>query len=221
MPGPLEGLAVVEMAGMGPAPLAGQLLADLGAEVTVIERAPGGERPHDVNNRNKRSIAVNLKAEGGAALALEIIARADVLMEGFRPGVMERLGLGPEDCLARNPGLVYARMTGWGQDGPMAQMAGHDLNYVAQTGMLHMMGHADRPPAPPLNLVADYGGGTMFLIFGIFSALWEKARSGKGQVVDVAMIDGVTSLGSVFAALKAQGLWTQGRESNLLDGGSP
>lgn len=221
MSGPLEGLNIIEMAGMGPAPLAGQLLADLGATVTVIERASGPQRPNDVNSRNKRSIAINLKAEGGAELVLSLLERADALIEGFRPGVMERLGLGPDICLARNPGLIYGRMTGWGQDGPMAQMAGHDLNYVAQTGLLHMMGHADRPPAPPLNLVGDYGGGSMFLILGIFAALWEKQRSGKGQVVDAAMIDGVASLGSIFAMLKADGLWVDKRESNLLDGGSP
>lgn len=152
---------------------------------------------------------------------LELIAQADVLMEGFRPGVMERLGIGPDECLARNPGLIYGRITGWGQEGPMANMAGHDLNYLAQTGMLYMMGSAGQPPSPPLNLVADYGGGTMFLLFGIFAALWERNRSGMGQVVDAAMIDGVTAISGIFGALKAQGQWSGDRESNLLDGGAP
>ncbi|MWB78079.1 CoA transferase [Pseudooceanicola sp. 216_PA32_1] len=221
MQGPLTGLTVIEMAGIGPCPLAGQLMADLGADVIVIDRAPGGERPNDVNNRNKRSIAVNLKAPGAAGLVLDLVAGADVLIEGFRPGVMERRGLGPDVCLARNAGLVYGRMTGWGQAGPMAQMAGHDLNYVAQTGLLHMMGNADRPPAPPLNLVADYGGGTMFLLLGVLSALWERSRSGQGQVIDAAMIDGVAALGAVFAGMTATGIWCPGREANLLDGGAP
>lgn len=221
MSGPLEGLKVIEMAGLGPCPLAGQLLADLGADVTVIERAPGADRPADINNRNKRSVVINLKAPGASDLVLELIAQADVLMEGFRPGVMERLGIGPDECLARNPGLIYGRITGWGQEGPMANMAGHDLNYLAQTGMLYMMGSAGQPPSPPLNLVADYGGGTMFLLFGIFAALWERNRSGMGQVVDAAMIDGVTAISGIFGALKAQGQWSGDRESNLLDGGAP
>ncbi|TDE35654.1 CaiB/BaiF CoA transferase family protein [Antarcticimicrobium sediminis] len=221
MTGPLQGLTVIEMAGIGPCPLAGQLLADQGAEVIVVDRAPGGARPHDINNRNKRSIAVNLKAPGATDLVLDLASQADVLIEGFRPGVMERLGLGPDVCLAQHPDLVYGRMTGWGQEGPMARMAGHDLNYVAQTGLLHMMGDSDRPPAPPLNLVADYGGGTMFLLFGIFAALWERSRSGQGQVVDAAMIDGVNALGAVFAGMTAQGMWGPARGANMLDGGAP
>jgi len=221
MSGPLQGLKVIEMAGLGPCPLAGQLMADLGAEVTVIERAAGTDRSTDINNRNKRSVAINLKAPGAADLVLELVTQADVLIEGFRPGVMERLSLGPDICLARHPGLVYGRMTGWGQEGPMAGMAGHDINYIAQTGLLYMMGNAGQPPAPPLNLVADYGGGTMFLLFGIFAALWERSRSGEGQVVDAAMIDGVSAMGGVFNTLKAQGLWGEDRESNMLDGGAP
>lgn len=223
MPGPLTRLTVIEMAGIGPCPLAGQMMADLGADVIVIDRAPGPgpDRLHDVNNRNKRSIALNLKAPGATGIVLDLIAQADVLIEGFRPGVMERLGLGPDVCLDRNPALVYGRMTGWGQSGPMSRMAGHDLNYVAQTGMLHMMGDADRPPAPPLNLVADYGGGTMFLLLGILSALWDRNSSGKGQVVDTAMIDGVAALGSVFSGMAANGMWGPGREANILDGGAP
>lgn len=221
MPGPLTGLTVIEMAGIGPCPLAGQMMADLGADVIVIDRATGPERPHDVNSRNKRSIAVNLKVPGATGLMLDLVARVDVLIEGYRPGVMERLGLGPDICLDRNPALVFGRMTGWGQSGPMASMAGHDLNYVAQTGMLHMMGEADRPPAPPLNLVADYGGGTMFLLLGVLSALWDRNISGKGQVIDTAMIDGVAALGSVFSGMTATGFWGASRGANVLDGGAP
>ncbi|MGM0585064.1 MAG: CaiB/BaiF CoA transferase family protein [Pseudomonadota bacterium] len=221
MPGPLEGLRVIEMAGIGPCPLAGQLMADLGAEVIVIDRKSGGPRPQDVNNRNKRSVALNLKTDEGVEAALRLIDRADALIEGFRPGVMERIGLGPEVCHARNPGLVFGRMTGWGQEGPWSQMAGHDLNYLALTGALGMMGKAGEPPTPPLNLVADYGGGSMFLILGVLAGLWERSRSGKGQVVDTAMVDGVSAMTGIFRAMLAQGRWTEARESNLLDGGAP
>jgi alpha-methylacyl-CoA racemase len=219
--GPLHGLKAVEMAGLGPCPLAGQMLADLGAEVVVVERASGGPRPHDVNNRGKLSVALNLKHPGGRAACSGLIADADVLIEGFRPGVMEKLGLGPADCHAVNPGLVYGRMTGWGQDGPMAQVAGHDLTYLALTGMLGMMGEDGRPPVPPLNLTADYGGGTMLLLFGVMAALWERSRSGAGQVVDAAMIDGVSAFSGLFRMMSAQGRWREGRARNLLDGAAP
>ncbi len=221
MSGPLAGLKLIEMAGIGPCPLAGQLMADLGAEVIVIDRKSGGERPSDVNNRNKKSVALNLKTPEGVEAALALIASADALIEGFRPGVMERMGLGPEVCLAKNPGLVFGRMTGWGQEGPWSQMAGHDLNYVSLTGALGMMGKKGQEPTPPLNLVADYGGGTMFLIFGVLSALWERSNSGKGQVVDVAMIDGVSAMTGIFRNLMAAGRWGPERESNMLDGGAP
>ena len=221
MAGPLEGLKLIEMAGIGPCPLAGQLMADLGAEVIVIDRKSGGERPSDVNNRNKKSVALNLKTPEGVEAALALIGSADALIEGFRPGVMERMGLGPEVCLEKNPGLVFGRMTGWGQEGPWSQMAGHDLNYVSLTGALGMMGKKGQEPTPPLNLVADYGGGTMFLIFGVLSALWERSKSGKGQVVDVAMIDGVAAMTGIFRNLMAAGRWEPERESNMLDGGAP
>ena len=221
MAGPLEGLKLIEMAGIGPCPLAGQLMADLGAEVIVIDRKSGGDRPGDVNNRNKKSVALNLKTPEGVEAALALIASADALIEGFRPGVMERMGLGPDVCLEKNPGLVFGRMTGWGQEGPWSQMAGHDLNYVSLTGALGMMGKKGQEPTPPLNLVADYGGGTMFLVFGVLSALWERSRSGKGQVVDTAMIDGVAAMTGIFRNLMAAGRWDAERESNMLDGGAP
>ncbi|MGB2201675.1 MAG: CaiB/BaiF CoA transferase family protein [Pseudooceanicola atlanticus] len=194
MSGPLRGLKVVEMQGIGPAPLAGQFLADLGAEVTLITRASGKADPTDINNRGKRSVALNLKSPEGVEVALALIDRADILIEGFRPGVMERMGLGPDACLSRNPGLIYGRMTGWGQDGPLAQTAGHDINYLGLTGFLNAIGHADRAPAPPLNIGADYGGGTMFLLFGIMAALYERQGSGQGQVIDAAMVDGASAL---------------------------
>lgn len=220
MAGPLEGLKLIEMSGIGPCPLAGQLMADLGADVVVIDRASGGDRATDVANRGKRSVALNLKTPGGVEAALKLIDGADALIEGFRPGVMERMGLGPEVCHARNPGLVFGRMTGWGQEGPWSQMAGHDLNYLSLTGALGMMGRKDQPPTPPLNLVADYGGGTMFLIFGVLSALWERSRSGKGQVIDSAMIDGVSAMTGIFRNLMNAGAWVEKRESNMLDGGA-
>ncbi len=221
MAGPLEGLRVIEMAGIGPCPLAGQLMADLGADVVVIDRKSGLPREHDVNNRNKRSAALNLKTPEGVEAALKLIEKADALIEGYRPGVMERMGLGPDICLARNPGLVFGRMTGWGQEGPWSQMAGHDLNYLSLTGALGMMGRRGEPPVPPLNLVADYGGGSMFLIFGVLSALWERSRSGKGQVVDAAMVDGVSAMTGIFRGMHASGRWVWERESNLLDGAAP
>jgi alpha-methylacyl-CoA racemase len=219
--GPLAGLMVIEMAGLGPCPLAGQLMADLGAEVTVIERKSGGPRPEDVNNRGKRSVALNLKHPDGVAACMALIKGADVLIEGFRPGVMEKLGLGPAQCHGANRGLVFGRMTGWGQDGPMAQVAGHDINYFALTGMLGMTGEAGRPPVPPLNLVADYGGGTMFLLLGVMAALFERQSSGRGQVVDAAMIDGVSAFSGIFRMMGARGMWQDGRARNLLDGAAP
>lgn len=221
MSGPLTGLRVVEMQGLGPAPLAGQFLADLGADVTLIARRSGQTDPADINNRGKRSVALNLKHAEGVEVALRLIAKADVLIEGFRPGVMERMGLGPEDCHDRNSGLVYGRMTGWGQDGPWAQMAGHDINYLGLTGFLHATGRHGDVPTPPLNIAADYGGGTMFLLFGIMAALWERERSGKGDVIDAAMVDGASALMALVHAMRARGQWSEAREANLLDGGAP
>ncbi|MDQ2095528.1 CaiB/BaiF CoA transferase family protein [Rhodalgimonas zhirmunskyi] len=219
--GPLKGLNVVEMQGLGPAPLAGQLLADLGATVTLITRKSGPADPTDINNRGKRSVALNLKSVEGVAAAKALITRADVLIEGFRPSVMERMGLGPEECAALNPGLVFARMTGWGQDGPLSQTAGHDINYLGLTGFLHAIGTADDTPPPPLNIGADYGGGTMFLLFGIMAALYERQTSGKGQVVDAAMVDGASALMGLVHAFIARGHWSEDRQANLLDGGAP
>ncbi|MAM72757.1 CaiB/BaiF CoA-transferase family protein [uncultured Tistrella sp.] len=219
--GALAHLRIIEMAGLGPCPLAGQLLADLGAEVIVIDRASGRPDPADVNRRNKLSVALNLKSDAGREAALRLIASADALIEGFRPGVMERLGLGPEACMARNPGLVFGRMTGWGQTGPLAPRAGHDLNYMAITGSLAAIGPADGPPLPPLNLVADYGGGSMFLIFGVLAALLERGVSGKGQVVDAAIVDGVPAMMGVFHWMFHTGDWTTQRQNNMLDGGAP
>lgn len=219
--GPLAHIKVVEMAGLGPGPLAGQLLADLGAEVIVIDRASGRADPSDINRRNKVSVALNLKSAAGRDAALALIAGADALIEGFRPGVMEKLGLGPDVCLDRNPGLVFGRITGWGQTGPLAQTAGHDINYLSLTGALAAIGPAGGPPVPPLNLAADYGGGTMFLIFGLLAALLERQVSGRGQVVDAAMVDGVPAMMSVFHMFRHQGLWDLERARNMLDGGAP
>lgn len=221
MTGALKGLTVIEMAGLGPAPLAGQMLADHGAQVTVIDRASGPATPADINRRGKASVALNLKRPEGLAIAKKLILKADVLIEGFRPGVMEKLGLGPDEVLAQNPALIYGRMTGWGQEGPLAQTAGHDLNYLALTGALGAMGDADRPPAPPLNLVCDYGGGTMFLLFGILAALFERGRSGQGQVVDAAMVDGVPAMMGLLHQMRASNLWSDARADNMLDGGAP
>jgi alpha-methylacyl-CoA racemase len=221
MPGPLAGLKILEFAGIGPCPLAGQILADLGSDVILIERKSGKARPEEVNHRGKRSIALNLKSSEGVEVVLKLVSRSDALIEGFRPGVMERLGIGPEECLSTNPKLVFGRMTGWGQTGPLAMTAGHDLNYLSITGALGMMGRADRPPSPPLNLIADYGGGTMFLLFGLMAALWESQRSGKGQVVDAAMCDGVSAMMGLFHTMRAKGEWSAERNTNLLDGGAP
>ncbi len=219
--GPLTGLRIVEMAGIGPCPLAGQLLADMGAEVIIVDRGKGGDLTGGVNRRGKKSIAVNLKDARGKEVVLRLIEGSDVLIEGFRPGVMERLGLGPDACMARNAGLIFGRMTGWGQDGPLAQVAGHDINYMALTGALHAMGEPGRPPVPPLNLVADYGGGAMFLVTGVLAALFERSRSGKGQVVDAAMVDGVPAMMGLMHSWLANGGWSKARGDNLIDGAAP
>ena len=216
--GALQGLRVVEFTGLGPAPLAGQLLADHGAEVITVDRKAEPADPFDVNRRGKRSVVLDLKSEAGLLAAQALIGSADILIEGFRPGVMERLGLGPQDCPDT---LIYGRMTGWGQTGPLAQTAGHDLTYLALTGALHMMGAPGRPPMPPLNLVADFGGGTMFLIFGILAAVIERQRSGRGQVVDAAMAEGVPAMMGLLHGWQARGEWTEARGANVLDGGAP
>lgn len=225
--GPLHGLRVIELAGIGPVPLCGMLLADLGADVVRIDRVqPSGlglalDRRFDVNARNRRSVALDLKALAGRDAALRLVQGADVLVEGFRPGVAESLGLGPEACRALNPRLVYGRMTGFGQTGPLAQAAGHDLNYIALSGALHAIGPAGGKPVPPLNLVGDYGGGALYLALGVMAALFERQRSGAGQVVDAAMVDGAAGLASVFYGLAAAGQWAGERGTNLLDGGTP
>ncbi|WP_374569005.1 CaiB/BaiF CoA transferase family protein [Ideonella sp.] len=228
--GPLHGLRVIELASIGPGPMCAMLLADLGAEVVRIDRLePSGlgvpvDTRFDVPGRSRRSIALDLKSDGGREAARRLIGSADVLIEGWRPGVAERLGLGPEDCHARHPGLVYGRMTGYGQSGPLAQTAGHDINYIALTGALHAIGGHEGPkaPVPPLNLVGDYGGGALYLAVGVLAALFERQRSGRGQVVDAAMVDGVGSLMALFHGLAAGGLWDEKqRAANLLDGGAP
>jgi alpha-methylacyl-CoA racemase len=226
--GPLAGTRVVELAGLGPGPFAAMLLADLGADVVRVDRTvPGGlvlgNGPRlDVVNRGKRSLAVDLKDPGARDLVLDLVAGSDVLIEGFRPGVAERLGLGPADCAARNPKLVYARMTGWGQEGPLAPVAGHDIDYLALTGALWATGRADEAPTAPLNLLGDYAGGSMFLVMGVLAALLEAERSGLGQVVDAAMVDGASVLTTMFTALSQMGVWDLGRRgSNPLDSGAP
>ncbi len=226
MTGPLHGFRIIELAGIGPAPFAGGLLADLGADVVRIDRIGRPGAPFDLPprfdfyNRNKRSIAVDLKQPAATQAVLRMAARADALIEGFRPGVAERLGLGPDICLAANPRLVYGRMTGWGQDGPLAQEAGHDINYLALAGALGSVGAPDRPPPPPLNVIADLGGGALYLAVGVLAAALEAKASGRGQVVDAAMIDGVSNLMSMFHAFRQLGIWTAQRGENLLDGGA-
>lgn len=221
MAGPLHGLKVIEMVGLGPCPLAGQLLADLGADVIVIDRKFEERDPTDIHRRGKRSVALNLKSPDALDVAVKIIADADILIEGFRPGVMERLGLGPDICATVNPRLIFARMTGWGQEGPLSQTAGHDINYLAISGLLHAIGRKGETPVPPLNLAADYAGGAMLLLLGVLSALFERSISGKGQVVDAAMVDGVPMLMGLIHTLVARGDWQEERESNWLDGGAP
>jgi alpha-methylacyl-CoA racemase len=228
MPGPLVGLRVIELAGIGPGPHAAMLLGDLGADVIRVERPSGGKQilqlaptADDQMLRGRRSVMLDLKDPAGRETVLRLVERADVLIEGLRPGVIERLGVGPADCHARNPRLVYARMTGWGQDGPLADRAGHDITYIALTGALHAIGTAGGKPVPPLNLVGDFGGGSMFLVLGVLAALWERDRSGAGQVVDAAMVDGVSVLAQMFWSLRACGLWSDQRGTNLLDSGTP
>jgi alpha-methylacyl-CoA racemase len=220
--GPLNGYRVVELAGIGPAPYAGQLLADMGADVIVIDRpVAGGLDINGIDGRGKRSVVLDLKNPDAVASLLKIIAAADVLIEGLRPGVTERLGVGPEHCHAVNPKLVYARMTGWGQSGPWSLMAGHDINYISMTGALHAMGKAGEPPMPPLNLVGDFGGGSMFLVTGIIAALLQAEKSGQGDIVDAAIIDGTNSLMSFVYGMHGSGEWSTDREANMLDGGRP
>ena len=202
------------------------LLGDLGADVVRVERPGKGSGPatepgNDYLLRNRRSVAANLKSEEGRELVLRLIAKADVLIEGFRPGVTERLGLGPQDCAKVNERLIYARMTGWGQTGPRSQQAGHDINYISLNGVLHAIGRAGERPVPPLNLVGDFGGGSMFLVVGILSALWERERSGKGQIIDAAMVDGSSALSTMIWAFRAMGMWSDERGVNMLDTGAP
>ncbi len=224
MAGPLEGYKVVEMVGLGPAPFCAMMLADMGAEVIRIDRrgtgGKGDDARFDVMARGRRSLGIDLKQPGGAETVLGLIARADVLIEGFRPGVMERLGLGPDVCLARNPKLVYGRMTGWGQNGPLAKAAGHDINYIALSGALHAIGRPGEPPVVPLNYIGDFGGGAMFLAFGVLCALLETKGSGRGQVVDAAMTDGAALLSAMMYGMKAAGELSNQRGENLLDGGA-
>lgn len=220
--GPLTGLKVIEMAAIGPVPFCAMMLSDMGAEVVRIDRLSDKGKGHRANvlYRGRESVALDLKSASGVATAKRLITQADVVLEGFRPGVMERLGLGPEDCQALNPGLIFARMTGWGQTGPLAQAAGHDINYISIGGALGAMGYDDRPPAPPLNLVGDFGGGAMYLLTGLLAALYERNNSGQGQVIDAAMTDGTASLLSPFYGLMAMNMWTTDRFSNKLDGGA-
>jgi len=223
--GPLSDLKVVEIAGIGPGPFCAMLLADLGADVIRIDRPSGSGRVVDtrfeVTNRGRRSVAVDLKNPGGAEVVLRLAAQADILMEGYRPGVAERLGIGPDACWQRNPKLVYGRMTGWGQEGPMASTAGHDIAYIALTGALHAIGREGGPPQVPLNLLGDFGGGGMLLAFGMLAALWEAQKSGKGQVVDAAIVDGTATLAAMIYGMLGSGFWADRRGSNLLDTGAP
>jgi alpha-methylacyl-CoA racemase len=219
--GPLSGFRIVELAGIGPGPFCGMMLSDMGAEVIRIDRlGVAGGRTQDVLARNRRSVAVDLKQPAGVETVLRLVETADALFEGFRPGVTERLGLGPDDCMARNPRLVYGRMTGWGQEGPMAQAAGHDINYIGLAGALHAIGRPGEKPVPPLNLVGDFGGGGMLLAFGLVCGMLEAQKSGKGQVVDAAMVDGAASLMAMFFTMAAAGMFKDQRGTNLLDGGA-
>ncbi|MFF8277773.1 CaiB/BaiF CoA transferase family protein [Streptomyces lateritius] len=224
--GPLSGVRVVELAGIGPGPFAAMLLADLGADVVRVDR-PGGsglgiDPAYDLTNRNKRSVLVDLKAQDGPGTVLDLVERADILIEGYRPGVAERLGVGPDVCLARNPKLVYGRMTGWGQDGPLATSAGHDIAYIAVTGTLGMIGpDPDGPPTVPANLVGDYAGGSLYLVVGVLAALQHARAHGEGQVVDAAIVDGAAHLATMIHGMLAAGGWQDRRGVNLLDGGCP
>ncbi|NUS12386.1 MAG: CoA transferase, partial [Streptomyces sp.] len=224
-PGPLAGVRVLELAGIGPGPFAAMLLGDLGADVVRVDR-PGGpvlgiEPATDLANRNKRSVLLDLKTPEGPAAVLDLAERADVLIEGYRPGVAERLGVGPRACLARNPRLVYGRMTGWGQDGPLATSAGHDIGYIAITGALGLTGPADGAPAAPANLLGDYAGGALYLVTGVLAALHHARAHGAGQVVDAAIVDGTAHLGTMLHGMLAAGTWQDRRAANLLDGGAP
>jgi alpha-methylacyl-CoA racemase len=220
--GPLRGIRVLELVGIGPGPFCAMLLADLGAEVLAVERPASDRSPWpSLFTRGRRRLTVDLKHPHGAGVVLDLVAGADALVEGFRPGVAERLGIGPDECLARNPRLVYGRVTGWGQDGPLAHAAGHDIDYIALAGALHPVGAAGGPPVPPLNLVGDFGGGGMLLALGVAAALLEAGRSGRGQVVDAAMVDGAALLTTQLYELLAAGLWTDRRGANLLDGAAP
>ena len=224
--GPLTGIRVIEIAGIGPGPFCAMMLADMGADVVRVDRASaarGGDPdrpPLDLLNRGRRSVGIDLKSPEGVETVLALVEGADALLEGFRPGVAERLGIGPDDCLARNPRLVYGRMTGWGQEGPYASAAGHDLNYIALSGALHGIGRQGEAPVPPLNLVGDFGGGGMYLAFGMVCALLEARYSGQGQVVDAAMVDGAASLMTAFFGMAASGFWSEERGTNMLDTGA-
>ncbi|TPW06677.1 MAG: L-carnitine dehydratase/bile acid-inducible protein F [bacterium] len=224
---PLSGVRILEFDGLGPVTFAGMMLADLGADVLRLSRNANAGAPvfsevgGEVLHRGRAAVGVNLKDPGDHASVLELIGAADAVIEGFRPGVMERLGLGPDVCSGLNPKLVYGRITGWGQTGPMARQVGHDINYIALSGALHAMGEPDRPPRPPLNLVGDYGGGALMLLTGVLAGLLEARSTGRGRVVDAAMTDGSAVLMSLFQALGARGLWSEARGANLLDGGAP
>ena len=224
MSGPLAGLRVVELAGIGPGPHAAMILGDLGADVVRVERPKAGLGAAPGNDfllRSRRSVTADLKSETDRELVLRLISNADVLIEGFRPGVTERLGLGPDDCATINGRLIYARMTGWGQTGPRSQQSGHDMNYISLNGVLHAIGRAGEAPVPPLNLVGDFGGGSMFLLVGILSALYEREKSGKGQVIDAAMVDGSAVLAQMMFAFRHTGMWKDVRGTNMLDTGAP
>jgi len=225
--GPLTGYKVVEIAGIGPGPMCAMLLSDMGAEVLRVDRightglGMGIPIKFNLLNRGRRSVAIDLKKKEGVEIVLRLVKVADALIEGFRPGITERLGIGPDDCFAFNPKLVYGRMTGWGQEGPLAHTAGHDINYISLVGALHAIGRKEEGPIPPLNLVGDFGGGALYLAFGIVCGLLEASRSGQGQVVDAAMVDGIASLMTFFFGLKASGIWTDRRGENILDSGAP
>lgn len=223
--GPLEGMTVIEVASLGPGPFCAMVLADLGARVVRVDRKEGGGAAlplaMDPLSRGRRSIVLDLKHPEAAGVVLRLVEDADVLLEGFRPGVAERLGIGPDVCLGRNPRLVYTRVTGWGQEGPLAARAGHDIDYIALTGALHPIGRAGGPPVPPLNLLGDFGGGGMLAALGVLAALWERGQSGQGQVIDAAMVDGSALLTAMFHGMRAAGLWSDQRGTNLLDSGAP